>query len=189
MMRSCCLHCPRSNARPGDAYVRCHLSCMFTLKPTDNEDPKFTEIVSTILNSIVQLYHPDQVYVVEIDHWFDHKWKAFSGTVLGALGVWQTRLTLPPFNPNTVLRQLYYEKDTPGSICYALMPAASLHIKQSSDANMQRFVDRLSENAVIVWYSGATNASDAASVMLYIVKDEATEAWYVVQEEGELEAQ
>jgi len=54
---------------------------------------------------------------------------------------------------------------------------------------MQRFVDRLSENAVIVWYSGATNASDAASVMLYIVKDEATEAWYVVQEEGELEAQ
>jgi hypothetical protein len=87
---------------------------MFTLKPTDNEDPKFTEIVSTILNSIVQLYHPDQVYVVEIDHWFDHKWKAFSGTVLGALGVWQTRLTLPPFNPNTVLRQLYYEKDTPG---------------------------------------------------------------------------
>jgi len=151
---------------------------MFALNTTKRDDPEFVQIVSRILESAARLYSPKQIYVVQIDHWFDHKWKAFSGKVLGAVGVWNDRLTLPPFSPGRVMSQLHYEADASGDGGYTLGPAAPLHINQMSDANIQRFVNRNIKNGILVWYSCDTAAADAASVMLYRVKDERTEEWY-----------
>ena len=79
----------------------------------------------------------------------------------------KARLTLPPFNPNRVVRQVYYEAGASGAAAYDLASSPPLHIDQWSDANMLRFVDRVSENGAFVWYSGDSAASDAASLMLY----------------------
>jgi len=43
---------------------------------------------------------------------------------------------------------------------------------------MQRFVDRVSESGVFVWYSGDSASSDAASLMLYQVSDGEAVGWY-----------
>jgi hypothetical protein len=137
---------------------------MVTIDATERDDPQFIELVNGVLGSAVRLYRPDDIYIVQIDHWFDHKWLAFSGKVLGAVGVSKARLTLPPFNPNRVVRQVCYEAV---EAAYSLASSPPLHIDQWSDANMQRFVDRVSESGVFVWYSGGTGSSDAASLLLY----------------------
>jgi hypothetical protein len=151
---------------------------MVTINATDRNDPQFVEFVTRIIDAVAKFYRPDEIYITQIDHWFDHKWKAFSGKVLGALGVWKGRLTLPPFKPSRVVSQVYYEVAPSGTAIYTLKSAAPLHIDQWSDANMQRFVDRVSRNGVLVWYSGDTKASDTASVMLYHVTDEEAVGWY-----------
>lgn len=154
------------------------VECMVTINVTDHDAPQFVELVTRILGAAVRLYRPDEIYVVQIDHWFDHKWKAFSGKLLGELGVWKVQLTLPPFNPPRVMSQVYYEAESPGAAVYTLRPPLPLHIDQWSDANMQRFVDRVSRNGVFIWYSGDTKTSDAASIMLYHVSEGETAGWY-----------
>jgi hypothetical protein len=158
---------------------------MVTINATDRDDPQFVEFVTRIIAAVTKLYRPDEIYILQIDHWFDHKWKAFSGKVLGALGVWKGRLTLPPFSPNRVVSQVYYEGEPSGTATYTLKSASPLHIDQWSDANMQRFVDRVCRNGVFVWYSGNTKASDAASVMLYRVRDGEAVGWYASFKEKE----
>ena len=152
--------------------------CMVAINATERDDARFVELVNRVLDSAVRLYRPDDVYIVQIDHWFDHKWLAFSGKALGALGVSKARLTLPPFNPNRVVRQVYYEAGAPGAATYSLASSPPLHIDQWSDANMQRFVDRVSESGLFVWYSGDTEPSDAASLMLYRVGGGEASGWY-----------
>ena len=55
------------------------------------------------LDAAVANYRPAEIYLVCIDRWFDAKWLNFSGKVLGALGVWRSRTTIPPFHPHRVL--------------------------------------------------------------------------------------
>lgn len=151
---------------------------MVIINATDQDDPLFVDIVTRALGTAVRLYCPRDIYIVQIDHWFDHKWLAFSGKVLGALGVWKMRLTLPPFNPNRVVSQVYYEAEFNGAGICTIAAAPPLHIDQWSNVNMQRFVDRVSESGVFVWYSGDTASSDAASVMLYQISDGEAAGWY-----------
>lgn len=152
---------------------------MVTINATDRDDPRFIELVNGVLDSTVRLYRPDDLYIVQIDHWFDHKWLAFSGKVLGELGVAKSRLTLPPFHPNRVVRQVHYAAGASGAAAYNLASAPPLHIDQWSDANMQRFVDRMSENGAFVWYSGDSASADAASLMLYRACNGEASGWYV----------
>jgi hypothetical protein len=50
---------------------------MITLEPRENIDHSFVAIVEQILDNTLQLHQPAEVYVVQIDNWFDHKWLEF----------------------------------------------------------------------------------------------------------------
>ena len=76
---------------------------MIDLKPTPDDDVQFVGLASQLLNSLIRLHSPEEIYIVQIDHWFDHKWQYFSGKAVGAVGVWQSTLTLPPFDPGRVI--------------------------------------------------------------------------------------
>jgi hypothetical protein len=102
---------------------------MIDLKPSETDDPDFVELVSQLLNSLVQLNQPAEVYVVNIDHWFDHKWQYFSGKTLGALGVWNSRLTVPPFDPGRVIRESHFRLD-PATNIYREETRKPLHFDQ-----------------------------------------------------------
>src|SRR5262245_27728241 len=114
------------------------LNHMIRLNVATHDDPQFIEIVSMILNSAVSRHHPRDVYVVEIDHCFDHKWQKFSGKALGLIGTWNTRLVVPPFDPSRVVNETYLRSDPSVASSYSTAASRPLHIKQSGGDSPQR---------------------------------------------------
>ena len=150
---------------------------MIDLKPDQNDDPQFVALASHLLKSLIRLHSPKEIYVIQIDHWFDHKWQYFAGKTIGALGVWHSTLRVPPFDPGRVVSQAYFraEAESPGS--YKSETAKSLHLDQWSGFNLHRFIRQVSSSGLFLWYSGDTEKLDRASVMVY-VNTERTGAWY-----------
>src|SRR5260370_1315284 len=87
--------------------------------PTD--DPEFIEIIERIAVHLFKQVGHDEVFLIEIKNWFDHKWLKFSGIgrvpfrhVLGSQPqvaldeFFQQKITFPPFTPNRVLRQQWH---------------------------------------------------------------------------------
>jgi len=150
---------------------------MIDLKPTKTDDRNFVELVSQLLSSLIRLNQPEEVYVVNVDHWFDHKWQYFSGKTLGALGVWNSRLTVPPFDPGRVIRELHFRFDS-ATNSYREDTRKPLHVNQWSTHNLQRFIKDVSASGVFIWYSSDTEKVDRASLMVYVVNSEGLFPWY-----------
>src|ERR1019366_6371355 len=151
---------------------------MLTISPNKNDDPDFVAVADSILNAVVRQLRPANVFLVRTDHWFDHKWLAFSGKVLGAVGVRKQRLTIPPFVLNRVLTQeAYCYSDEKFEYCPD-MRALSLHRLQPSRTNLTRFIDLISKSGVFIWFSGNTSNETAGSIMVYSVIEDSQNAWY-----------
>jgi hypothetical protein len=151
---------------------------MITLNVNKQDDPQFIGLVSNILSACINRYHPADVYVVEIDHCFDRKWQRFSGKVLGALGTWNRRLVIPPFDPRRVVSQDFYHSEVPTSGSYHLAETRPLHIQQSGGDCALRRLAQVSESGVFLWYSGETMHANQASVLLYQIDASRTSDWF-----------
>ena len=151
---------------------------MKLIKQTENDDPLFLATVERILNETLRLHQPSDVYVVQIDHWFDYKWLEFSGTVMHEIAVWLYQLTIPPFHPSRVVSQLYFRAATHTPTSYEVAPSKPLHIVQKSRSNLRRALGQVSSSGVFVWYSGSTKHSDRGSLMLYTIVNGEARAWY-----------
>ena len=55
------------------------------IKATDNDDSDYVDCVSRIVNSLIKVYKPVRITIVNIDNWFDHKWVGFEGKELGVI--------------------------------------------------------------------------------------------------------
>lgn len=148
---------------------------MVTLKSPPDIDRPFVAIVERILNNTLELHHPEEVYVVLIDNWFDHKWLEFesSQTDNDASG-WRNKLTLPRFEPSRVVSQSHYDASPTNSALYQASESHTLHILAD-----RRFLDHFCSSGVFVWYSFAGPKADRASVMVYINSNGRGSAWYV----------
>ena len=111
---------------------------MIDLKPTQDEDGRFVALTSQLLNRLIRLHSPQEVYVIHIDHWFDHKWQSFSGKTIGAVGLWRSTLTVPPFEPGRVVSQSYFCAKDSSTKSYSLEGAKPLHLEQWSGHNLHR---------------------------------------------------
>jgi len=154
------------------------MKLMIDLKPTKDDDVQFVGLASQLLNSLIQLHSPKEIYIVQIDHWFDHKWEYFSGKAVGAVGVWHSTLTLPPFDPGRVISQNYYRLEEASSGNYKSAPAKPLHRNQWSVLNFHRFMKAVSSSGLFLWYSGETAKMDRASLMVYVVEGDQAIPWY-----------
>jgi hypothetical protein len=153
---------------------------MINLNITDQDDPKFIEIVCNLLNASVESLEPQEIYVVTIDHCFDHKWNSFSGVIDLQLGVWfGPLLRLPPFHPNRVRNELYFCRVESPSLDYEIKKAPLLHKHQSSYRNLQRRLHQITPSGLYVWYSSDTKETDGASLMVYEIQGEKHMTWYV----------
>ena len=150
---------------------------MLPIVSMQNDDACFLALVSRITDQTMQQAHPADVFLVRIDHWFDHKWLGFSGKVLGAVGVSKRRLTIPPFVPNRVVSQEVYSLDE-GVGSYSYTDAPPLHRVQSSRENLTRFIDRVTRSGVFIWFSGDTQQASTGSIMVYLVADDLQSSWY-----------
>lgn len=151
---------------------------MVPIAPMENDDEHFLVLVSRIASTTIRDLRPTDVFVTRINHWFDHKWLGFSGKVLGALGVHKRkRLTIPPFMPRRVASHHSYTVGA-GLASYCVASVPPLHRHQQSSDNLTRFIDRVSQSAVFIWFSGGTADADQGSVMVYSVHAESQSGWY-----------
>jgi hypothetical protein len=148
---------------------------IITLEPTEGDDIQFVRWVAQVLNGLIRHQHPQDVYAVKIDHWFDHKWQYYSGNALGALAVWKPRVTIPPFDPGRVISQCHFRVT---DLSYELQAAKPLHLDQWSSYNLHRYITEVSSAGLFLWYSGETKKLDRASVMVYSTDADQASTWY-----------
>ncbi|MFZ0061666.1 MAG: hypothetical protein WAL47_06480 [Pyrinomonadaceae bacterium] len=147
---------------------------MITFEPSENIDHSFVAIVEQILDNTLQLHQPAEVYVVQIDNWFDHKWLEFDTSRIDTddLG-WRAKLMLPPFEPSRVVSQLSFKKHSPAPLLYEASSSNPLHLLSSN-----RSLAQICSSGAFVWYSYVGNRSDQGSLMVYLNDDGKGSAWY-----------
>lgn len=147
---------------------------MIQLFPDKNDDENFVGMVERIINAGLNLNQPAEVFIVKVDHWFDFKWRQFSHKIFGALGIWRERLRVPPFIPDRIVEEAYFEK---AENRYVRTDEYFVHIYQTSSDNAIRKIKRRS--AIYVWFSGDTANNTQASLMIYAFKKDFQNSWYV----------
>lgn len=147
---------------------------MISLKPKENIDESFVAIVERILSGTLQLHPFEEVYVVLIDNWFDHKWLEFNSNKYDSdeLG-WRVQLNLPPFEPSRVLDQSCFRKQERGMLGYEPCSSNPLHL-----SSVKRSLAQICSSGVFVWYSFVGKSSDRGSVMVYLNREGKGAAWY-----------
>lgn len=158
---------------------------------TDDND--FIEVFNAMLRRLLAEAGSEQLWVIQIDNWFDHKWLGFSGK--GAVDFqfpdfmkrfdgaveefYQDRLTFPPFNPNRVMSQWSFQRSGQGYVEVPLLKLPHPTERRSSTSNLQRRVESFSSSALVVWFSGSTLKNGRASVMVYDIKPLHAACWFV----------
>jgi len=156
------------------------------------DDPDFVELLNCLLRGLTASYAPHEIWVLQIDNWFDHKWLRFSGLGIvdfnwsGMVGHFdaaldefrQDKLTFPPFPPNRVLGQWSFLSHDGGYTEIPLPTIVHPTERQRSQRNLQRRVQNFSPSACFLWYSGNSQQNGKASVMQYGTKAGDVASWF-----------
>lgn len=150
---------------------------MFDLEKTRTDVAAFLHLASQLLGRALASSLPSDLRVVHIDNWFGPRWRHFAGKVLGALGTRSCeRLVVPPFAPGRVLSEQAFTCTTDDWVRIPLQ--RPLHIRQHSEDNRRRFLDRWSTSGIFFWYSASTTINGRGSIMLYEILSGASSSWY-----------
>jgi hypothetical protein len=151
---------------------------MIKILPNNHDDLGFSEIIENIINKIVENVSPDEIFLTKIDNWFDVKWREFSGKLLGAIGFWNKELTVPPFIPDRVLEQKYFQRLNAN---YIETKEHNLHFYQPSSENIGRKLESFpnARTRILIWYSGNTKNSLRGCFMVYEIKEQSKDSYYV----------
>jgi hypothetical protein len=143
---------------------------MIELVPTPNDAPGFLSLTARILNGAVLAHEVREVFLVHIDTWFDHKW----------LGWWSWKgnvLCVPPFTQRRVISERRFVRSAEPATWTSAALKRPLHIRQPGRVTLRRPLDRFSQDAAFVWYSGSTTTNTLGSLMFYRSGSERF-AWY-----------
>jgi len=151
---------------------------MIDIIPTSDDDLDFISIVIRIFNENAVKYNPNELYLIQIDNWFDHKWLKYSGKRSGIVPIWKHRITVPSFTPNRVLKETYYIKGSEKKEYQEKTLIKSLHQYYPAKGSERYYIDELTESGMFLWYSGNTKANKYGSVMIYIYTKEHSKQWY-----------
>lgn len=159
-----------------------------TIKSDPTDDPDFVAMVERIAVGLFKQSDCDEVFIVEIKNWFDHKWLKFSGigrvpfdhplashpqVALDAF--FRKKITFPPFTPNRILRQQWHPVDP---AMERRFPVHNTNLRQQSCRNLQRRVVQHATSALFVWFSSGTKTNDRGSLMVYQVQHGGVSTWY-----------
>lgn len=150
---------------------------MISLLANSEDDPEYIALVSRIISNVIPSFSPGEIFLVQINSWFDYKWLRFSGKYLGALGISESMLTVPPFHPNRVIYEMHATVSS-RSGQLTMEPTTPLHYQQRSGENLNRKITYISKSALFAWYSSDTKATDKASLMIYTSNSEDQHGWY-----------
>ncbi len=157
----------------------------------ETDDPYFIEVVNAIVRGLASRSIPDELWIIKIDNWFDHKWLRFSG--IGVVDFnwgganrfeaaldefYQSKVTFPPFNPNRIVGQWSFLKAGDRYVESPLIELPHRTVKQPSEANLLRRVQEFTKSACFVWYSGNTVVNGRGSVMVYELSRNEVDCWF-----------
>tara|TARA_R110000868_G_C10595544_1_gene739977 strand:+ start:46 stop:621 length:576 start_codon:yes stop_codon:yes gene_type:complete len=161
---------------------------MLKIKFDTTDDNGFTEIVKSIITNLILSLNPDEISIVRIKNWFDHKWLNYSGkeireydTGKGAMipfvlePFWNKEITIPPFTPNRVLNESFYRLKGKVNPKFEELT----HIWQRSMDNKKRLISERTESGLCIWISSNSVANGQGSLMVYQIKDSDILTWYV----------
>jgi hypothetical protein len=134
---------------------------MIELVATDNDDVAFLSLAQRIVNGAIVELRLHEVFLVHVDNWFDHKW----------LGWWSRKdeeLRVPTFTPNRVRSEKHFVWKAETSAWESVGLKRPLHVRQPGRPWLARPLDRFSENAAFIWYSGNTANNKVGSLMFYV---------------------
>ena len=161
----------------------------------DNTDAEgFKEIVDDVVDELLQTLKPDEISIIRIKNWFDHKWLNFTGKQILKYDTkthpgipfvlepfWNKEITIPPFSPNRVLSEsLYRLKEVQNSRFEEIF-----HITQVTTDNRNNFVANRTKNGLCIWISSNSVLNRQGSMMVYQVKGSEIVTWYIrIEEKG-----
>ena len=147
---------------------------MIQLIPAEHDDLAFLSLAQRILNGAITTLQLHEVYLVQIDNWFDHKW-------LGWRSTWRHKnleeLRVPMFTPNRVYSEKHFVWDAETSAWKSVGLSVPLHVRQAGHPLLAKPLDRFSKCAAFVWYSCNTESNKVGSLMFYLSGAD-DYAWY-----------
>src|SRR5947207_2770595 len=146
--------------------------------PNETDDPGFIAKVENVAHHAMAAYEADELFLIHVKGWFDHKWLKYSGNVLGVVGVWKKDVTVPPFHLNRILVEHHFVRGPEGW----REGSGSLHLWQRSSENLKRTLRQFSDSGFFLWFSGDTLHNGKGSVMGYSVRGQEVDAWFVALE-------
>lgn len=160
---------------------------MIKLKTDNSDDPGFIKVIESVIGNLISSLNPNEVSIIRIKNWFDHKWLNYSGKEIrkydaGAGAMipfvlelyWGKEITIPPFNPNRVISENFYKKKGNGnSKSHELT-----HVWQRSTENKKRLISYKTENGLCIWISTNTVTNGQGSLMVYQTQNSEILTWY-----------
>jgi hypothetical protein len=163
---------------------------------TDDND--FVALLNLLLNRLLVETIPEQLWAIQIDNWFDHKWLRYSGNGIVASKLfppnwefslfdrfasvkaefWRDKLTFPPFAPSRVVNQWSFVRLNQDYIEAPLPKLPHKQARRRSYSNLNRRVEDFAVSASYVWYSGNTLKNGRASVMVYRIAASRPICWF-----------
>ena len=150
---------------------------MIELIPAEHDDIAFLSLAQRIVNGAIVELRMREVFLVHVDNWFDHKW----------LGWWsrnEEELRVPTFTPNRVCSEKHFILKAETSAWEEFGLQKPLHVRQPGRPWLAQPIDRFSESAAFIWYSGNTATNKAGSLMLYLSGAEGY-SWYASFRKGD----
>jgi hypothetical protein len=139
-----------------------------------DDAPEFIAKVEALANGILRRHAPSELILIKINNWFSVRWLRFSGKILGALGISQTTLSIPPFVPNRVISQRRFNAPEYREID----GGKPIHIQIEGTQATLRRVSEIAGGAAFIWYSGRSGTSARGAIMAYVPVGDTYSPWY-----------
>ena len=160
---------------------------MIKLKTDSTDDLGFVRVIESVVGNLISSLNPNEVSVIRIKNWFDHKWLNYSGREIrkydnraGATipfilePYWGKEITIPPFSPNRVICETFYRKKGKENSKFEELT----HLWQRSTENRKRLISDKTENGLCIWVSTNSSVNGQGSLMVYQVRNSEIQTWY-----------
>jgi hypothetical protein len=130
-----------------------------------DDAPDFIRHVEQVVNGVVRRHSPETLVLIKINNWFGSNWLGFSGTALGALGVWNKprnepsdNIRIAPFVPSRVVSQRSFAAPTYEEVANG----KPIHTQIPSNRALLRRLPRLHQAPRSCGTAGIQGQPDAA---------------------------
>ena len=156
------------------------------IKIESGDANNFIIILNKMITGLVGKFQISEVCLIKIKNWFDHKWLNYSGKSVvqfhGGAGLidsslnneWREKITVPPFNPNRVLSELFFRTQQTDNKMFE----KTLHTWKDSNDNIQNRISKYTKDGMFFWYSSDSDINQKGSLMVYIVQGDEIKTFY-----------